>query len=142
MSCFAAVIDLEEGIASFANAGHPFPYLCRKADDKSLAELVPLISRGTRLGTREPLFGAATVEVRDGDLLVFYSDALVNARNSDDRPYGDRRLQHVLQRFVHAAGDRACAVIIEDALAYCDDNPIGDDLTVIVLRMRMPPRRY
>ncbi|MEM9491704.1 MAG: PP2C family protein-serine/threonine phosphatase, partial [Myxococcota bacterium] len=136
MSCFAAIIDLDSGIASFANAGHPFPYLVRRPDDGGLAELSALISRGTRLGTREPVLRAATIEVAEGDVLVFYSDALVDARNADNKRYGDRRLQHVLQRYVLGAGERACEVIIEDALAYCKDRPVEDDLTVVVLRLR------
>ena len=135
MSCFVALIDLDNGIASFANAGHPFPYRCRQVGEDNNAQLQTLISRGDRLGARAPELRASTIEIEEGDILVFYSDALVDARNSDGRRYGDRRLQTVLRRFVHAAGDRACEVIIADALAYCGKEPIADDLTLVVLRM-------
>ncbi|MCG8422183.1 MAG: SpoIIE family protein phosphatase [Proteobacteria bacterium] len=135
MSCFAAVIDLDANLVSFANAGHPFPYRCRQVPGRDRAELHALISRGTRLGTRKPVLRASTISAKEGDILVFYSDALVEAQNPEGRRYGDRRLQNVLQRFVHAAGDRACEVIIEDVLAYCGNQPLGDDLTLVVVRL-------
>lgn len=140
MSCFVALIDLDNGLASFANAGHPFPYRCRQVAGDNDAQLQTLISRGDRLGARAPELHASTIEVEDGDILVFYSDALVDARNTEGRRYGDRRLQTVLRRFVHTAGDRACEVIIEDALAYCGKEPIRDDLTLVVVRMERRPR--
>jgi serine phosphatase RsbU (regulator of sigma subunit) len=142
MSCFAALLDLDSRRLSFAGAGYPFPYLCRQHPaDPEVAELFPLISRGTPLGTVEPMLRAATIDVQEGDMIVFVSDAVAEAQDKRGRRYGERRLQHVLRRQLLPAGERACTVLLDDVLSHCGDRPIADDLIVVVVRVGKPEGR-
>lgn len=136
MSCFVAVFDTDGGEVTFANAGHPFPYVCRKADDANgKAVLSSLVSRGTVLGTRDPVLSTRTAKIAPDDVVVFYSDALVESRDADGQPYGDRRFQRLLRNYVRSAGERACEVIVEDARGHYGGEPIVDDVTLVVVRL-------
>jgi serine phosphatase RsbU (regulator of sigma subunit) len=136
MSCFVALLDPDSRRLSFASAGYPFPYLCRpSAADAEVAELFPLISRGTPLGTVEITLKTATIDVEEGDMIVFVSDAVVESQDRDGKRYGERRLQHVLRRYVLPAGEGACTVVLDDVLLHCGDRPIADDLIAVVLRV-------
>lgn len=137
MSCFAAVFDLERGEVSFANAGHPFPYRCRAVAGAGArtAELSALISRGTRLGTHERVLKHAKLDIRGGDVVVFYSDAVVEATNAEGRRYSERRLQRVLERYLLGACERACEIIVEDVMTYCGNRQPSDDITLVVVRL-------
>lgn len=142
MSCCVALFDRDDRRVTVANAGYPFPYLCRPAGPDGRAELKPLISRGTVLGSREPVFNAVTAPFEDGDVVVLASDALAAVRNPEGRPYGERRLQQVLERYVVPAEERACKVIFDDVLTHCGGGQPEDDLTVVVVRAparRRPP---
>jgi serine phosphatase RsbU (regulator of sigma subunit) len=140
MSCFAALFDVEHRQLSFASAGFPFPYLCRPShDDPEQAELHPLISRGTPLGTHEPTLKAATIEIEPGDLVVLVSDSIVESQNNDHKRYGERRLQHLLRQYALPAGDGACTMILEDVRSHCGDRPIADDLNVVVVSVAPEP---
>jgi phosphoserine phosphatase RsbU/P len=137
MSCFAAVIDADAGQVSFANAGHAFPYVVRRGrnGDDGRAELRSLVSRGTLLGTPAPRLVASSFELEPDDAIVFYSDSLVDSRSPTGEPYGERRFQRLLRRHVHAAGARACEVIMGDANAHYGEQPILDDITLVVVRL-------
>lgn len=136
MTSFAILFDWDSRRITYANGGHRFPYLVRPArDDSGTATLRPLVSRGTHLGVANPVINAATMEVEDGDLLVLFSDAAVEARNAQGKPYGDKRLQRVLERYIAGAGSRACKVILDDILSHCGDVMPEDDLTLVVMRL-------
>ncbi len=136
MSCFAAVFDLAAGQVNFANAGHPFPYLCRRADgDRRGDQLRALVSRGTPLGNDELVLTPGTLPLETEDVVVFHSDSVVELRNGKGQSYGDRRLQRVLRNRVRAAGSDACRLIFDDVLSHHGDRPIEDDINIIVVRL-------
>ena len=136
MTSFAILIDWDSRRVTYANGGHRFPYLVRpNKDGTGDAILRPLISRGTHLGVTDPVIQASTIDIEEGDYLVLFSDAAVEARNAAGKAYGDKRLQQVLKRYVPAAGNRACKVILDDILAHCGDKAPEDDLTLVVVRL-------
>jgi len=137
MSCFAAVVDPAEPSIEFVGAGHPFPYVCRRAEPgpRGNATLRALVSRGTPLGAAEPHLTVSSRRLADDDVLVLYSDSIVNSRNPEDESYGERRLQRVLRTRVRDAAGQACQVIIDDARAFYCDLPIDEDLNLVVLRL-------
>lgn len=138
MSCCAAIFDTDAGLVTFANAGHPFPYLCRRSDSgesDGRDRLRALVSRGTPLGGSEFVVSATTMTLAPDDVVVFFSDSLVDQTNSAGEPYGDRRLQKLLRNKVRAAGSNACQVILRDAMSHYGDREVDDDINVIVVRL-------
>lgn len=133
MSCFAAIFDPESRTVTFANAGHPFPYVCRARGDE--VELRSLVSRGTMLGAGELMVRASTFELEAEDLVVFFSDSLVAGRSPDGVSYGDRRLQRLLRSKVVQARDEATRIILDDALEFWGARELEDDLNLVVVRM-------
>jgi sigma-B regulation protein RsbU (phosphoserine phosphatase) len=126
MSCFAAVIDADEMAVTFANAGHPFPYLCRPG------ELRALVSRGMPLGVEaEPTIAVARMDLNPKDVIVLFTDALVESENAEGKRYGDRGLQRALRRRAAGAGARACHEIMDDALLHYGERPIREDITLV-----------
>jgi serine phosphatase RsbU (regulator of sigma subunit) len=132
MSLFAAVIDTDAMSVTFANAGHPFPYLVR-AD----GELRALVSRGMPLGVEaSPKIAVANLELRNGDVLVMCTDAVVESENAEGQRYGERRLQRALRRRVAGTGDRACGVLLDDAQMHYGDHPIREDITLVCVAIQ------
>jgi len=139
MSCFAALFDLEDRTVTFANAGHPFPYICRQpAEGQRIdrAQLRALVSRGTPLGSDELILSAARMDLEPDDVVVFFSDSVVDLLSPEGVPYGDRRLQRVLRSRVRGAGERACKVILDDAMTHYGNRAVDDDINLIVVRLQ------
>ena len=137
MSCFAALVDPDRMAVTFANAGHPFPYLCRAPEaggDRS--ELRALVSRGMPLGVeREPVIAVSELPLRERDVLVFYTDALVESEDDEGARYGDRKLQRALRTHAHRAGARIVEEVMGDARAHYGDHPIREDITLVCVRI-------
>lgn len=139
MSCFAALFDVEAGTVTYANAGHPFPYVCRQPDEGQRidrAQLRALVSRGTPLGSDELILSAAHMKLEPDDMVVFFSDSVVDLLSPEGVPYGDRRLQRVLRTRVRGADERACRVILDDALSHYGNREMDDDINLIVVRLQ------
>ncbi len=133
MSCFAAIFDGDE--VSFANAGYPYPYLCRRGDGDE-DSLHALIARGTRLGTVGAAKSSAlSMALEVDDVVLFYSDAVVDAASPSGERYGEERLEQLLREQGRVAGERLCRRLIDDVMAHCGDQVIADDLTLVAVHL-------
>lgn len=134
MSCFAAIFDPENRRVTFANAGHPFPYVCRRPANGGPPTLRSLVSRGTPLGTEPLVLSASTFELEPGDTVFFYSDSVVEIRGPEGEVYGDRRLQRLLKARA-AGGDLAVQSVLGDVMDFLGDRGADDDLNLISVRV-------
>ena len=138
MTLLCAVLDSEAHTLTVTSAGHP-PVLRYDSQGRRFDEIgrgaPPL---GTFLGadyTEERLAVAA------GDLLVFYTDGLVEARNAQGQDYGDARLQRAVARAVDSRTAREVRdSILGDLSNFKGDEEQADDITVVVVRLRWPAR--
>lgn len=80
-SVIAGYYDAATRTLTWAQAGHPPPVLVRAASARALDPPC-----GILLGASSSAYGAATTQLQGGDLLLLYSDGLVERR---DRPLED-----------------------------------------------------
>lgn len=136
MTCFATLVDPAAGTVTYANAGHVIPYLCR-ATGTGACDLEVLVSRGNPLGAGHVAdFRAESRTIREGDLLIWYTDGLVECTNGTRTQFGDRRMQRLLRK----AGPVSDPRLIRDQLvraahAFMDGHPPDDDITLVVARI-------
>jgi len=120
------------GEVEIASAGH-WPALVLRHDC-----VEPVGATGLALGLFcVSEYESVTLTLSSGDLLVFYSDGLCEARGPGGDEYGVERLTARLERLA-AAGERGPARVIaaclEDLVAFRAGVALGDDLTVMVVR--------
>ncbi len=137
MTCFATLLDPANGKVTYANAGHVAPYVCRKAKGGGI-ELGALVARGNPLGAGDKgPHKARHKELVSGDILVWYTDGIVECTNSDQNQFGDRRMQRLLrkldQREPNARGVRDH--IVRAVAAFQAGQPPDDDITLVVARV-------
>lgn len=111
-----------------ANAGHPYPFVLRSNGDVAEVKV-----EGTLLG----LVPGITVEEREvalapGDLMVCYTDGVIEARAPDGEMFGTEGLARALPR---CAGGNAASVARRIELAVLEHQAGGppDDTAIIVL---------
>lgn len=132
---FCCILDTRDHTLTYCNAGHEFPF--HLGGQESPARLGV---GGVVLGAFEDFaYRQETVPVADGDLLVAYSDGVVDAENTAGQPFTDARLQEVLA----ACRDEPARTIAESVLRSVADHvgtaPPLDDMTVMVLKRRECP---
>jgi serine phosphatase RsbU (regulator of sigma subunit) len=129
VTAFYAVLNPTNSAVTCLNAGHNPVYWFR-ADGG-----VETIGRtGLPLGTFEELeWDTRTLEFQRGDVMVLYTDGLVEARNADRDQFGVQRLEEV----VKAHTGRGAQAILDALLAAVqrfagEDEPQFDDITLVV----------
>jgi serine phosphatase RsbU (regulator of sigma subunit) len=139
MTCFASIVDLRTRTITYANAGHNFPYLYRQRPDVQAGEneFTVLMSRGNRLGDLpESSYTESAQQLRQGDVLVFYTDGIVECENSSDEEYGEKRFRGSIRA---AAGLPPAAMrdgIVAAAAQFYGDRQRKDDITLVVARVQ------
>jgi serine phosphatase RsbU (regulator of sigma subunit) len=144
MSCFAALIDPRNGFMVYANAAHKFPYVMHMSDERVLVDANVLATADAPLGNRgnTPAIKQHQLRLRPGDVLVCFSDGLVDRANPTGKSFGDRRLHDSLLHCVLGHEDDALLMLRDQVLDLVEDFSEGqvalDDETLVVC-MYDPP---
>jgi len=134
MTCFASIIDTKARTITYANAGHNFPYLFRASEGKG--EFGSLMIRGNRLGDdRDSRYEAKTTELVAGDVIVWYTDGIVECENETGEEYGEKRFRASVRKAAALDAGEMRDAIVADATSFFAAAPRKDDITMIVGRI-------
>lgn len=130
-------IDVAAGELGFSGAGHPKPLLVRAAD----AAVVPLENAEARqqpaLGLfDQPEYKMAKVPVRAGDMLLLYTDGLIEIENDAGEWFDNDRLIAAVQR--HAAAQRVadlCDGVLNDVREFAKTDVFEDDVCLLGIKI-------
>jgi serine phosphatase RsbU (regulator of sigma subunit) len=125
---FYALLDVDNGVLRYTNAGHNPPLLLRASGEvRKLEGGGPVFAR---LMSGSPY---ATFEERfvPGDTLILFTDGVTEARDRSEEEFGEARLVAIGQRGGTAAS--LVASITESVQAFCS-GAAQDDLTLVVVR--------
>jgi len=135
MTCFASIFDPHKRTITYANAGHNFPYLYRTGAD-GRGEFGSLMIRGNRLGDdRNSRYEAKTTELFPGDIVVWYTDGIVECENAAGDEYGEKRFRASVRRAAQLDAGQMRDAIVTDATSFFAQTPRKDDITMIVGRI-------
>jgi serine phosphatase RsbU (regulator of sigma subunit) len=132
-SMFWCVYDPALRSLRYVNAGHCPPFLI--GGGGATGEFVRLRDGGPVFGLLpQATYAATTVEVAPGDLLILYSDGLVEAASAAGAEYGEDRLAELLRRHSGQTPAEIREAILESLKAFSPAGPAQDDLTFVLLR--------
>lgn len=138
VSVFYGELELS-GIFIYVNAGHPPPFHLSTAGDVRFLE-----EGGAVLGpVADATYERGFVRMQPGDLLVFYTDGMIEAipagaeEGDPDAEYGVERLIALARELRARPAKEIAEALLADVEAYCGDAPAQDDRTVLVVRF--PP---
>ena len=131
VTCFYAILDPKNGSLKYANAGHDLPYLNRSGDD----DAEELRARGMPLGLMpEMSYEEGEVSLREGNCILFYSDGLVEAHDSQGEMFGFPRLRALVAQpgeEKRSLGD----YLLEELYTFVGEGwEQEDDITLLTLR--------
>ena len=71
-----------------------------------------------------------------GDVIVLYTDGIIEATNADKEEFGFDRLKHVVEAHAHEAPNMIQKALIQSLYDFCDGTPLDDDYTAFIIKFR------
>ena len=119
------------GLLRYTNAGHPPPFLFRTSSDTFLQ----LDAEGLIIGVnKEVQFEERSLDIEPGDLLLLYTDGIIEAEGPGGELFGSRRLQTVISREYRKPACEIIAAILAAVRAFSGVNSYKDDISMLVLK--------
>ena len=131
------LIDYQAGGFSFARAGH-----CHTLYYHSIKEEVSYFrTEGLGLGIIRDAGYEKHVKTQfwdynPGDVMVIYTDGIVEARDGSGNEYGEERLRLMLEACFYQSAEEINAHIRHDVQLFSQGLPLHDDQTLLVIKFK------
>jgi sigma-B regulation protein RsbU (phosphoserine phosphatase) len=126
---YFAMYDEAQHALTYTNAGHLSPLLVR---DGHVSLLEPT---GTVVGAFPfAVYQEKTVTLEHGDMLVAYTDGLVEPENAYGEMYGEERLTELLLKYTRTDSSEIIARAMEAVVQWTGSSELQDDMTMVVAR--------
>jgi serine phosphatase RsbU (regulator of sigma subunit) len=129
-SMFLANLDPNTGLVRYCSAGHPPAFLLR-----ANGELEKLSEGGLLLGVLpDAAYVSGSFELRARDVLMFYSDGIIESRNSGEDEFGYARLEAQLRRAQTDSADALLFSVLGAVQDFASSQSLIDDMSLVVVR--------
>jgi hypothetical protein len=132
-SMFWSYYDAEAQRLHYINAGHCPPLLVRTSEGS--LEVRQLDEGGPVLGLlADARYRQVEQSLEPGDLLILYSDGIVEAANADGEEFGDERLREAVEQCPSLTPDCIRDEIVQAVRSFIGRVPPHDDLTILAVQ--------
>jgi sigma-B regulation protein RsbU (phosphoserine phosphatase) len=129
-SLFLAKLDPFTGTLDYSSAGHPPALLLRASGEmESLSEGGPLLAV-----VPSASFTQGRMKLHPGDVLMAYSDGVLDSSNDAGDYFGLERLKRQLRQAANSSADTALFSILGAVQDFAHGRPLEDDLSLVVVR--------
>ena len=126
-----AVLDEDKKRIDYANGGQPYPVLKRGE------EIIEIESSDLPLGSMKKVeYESVNFDLNAGDILIFHTDGLIEALNTDEEMYGTERLTESVSKIPDSStATEVIQSIVEDVRIFVGEAEQYDDMTIVVVKI-------
>jgi len=125
------VLDIKNKIFTFSNAGHNPPILRREE-----GTIEYLTEGGVALGILQNHdYKEMVLGLNPGDLILFYTDGVTEAKNKAGEEFGTKRLEEILLENYALKARQIQDKIYQEIKEFTENKPGQDDFTMIVIKV-------
>ena len=136
VSIIYAVWDDTRRTLQIANSGLPRPVYCHDG------KLEIIEATGLPLGLFDDAdYDEFTFRAKPGDLFVFFSDGILDARNKSGDMFGRKRVEEIVARCADKPADWVVDSLFKAVLDHAAGEDPFDDQTVVALRVKGAPAK-
>jgi sigma-B regulation protein RsbU (phosphoserine phosphatase) len=134
VTAFYAILSPNSGDVVYVNAGHMPSVLVHGADGST----EELRTHGMALGVLPDIhFDDRSVHVAPGDVLVFYTDGVIESSDMQQRMFGRERLLEVVAAHRTEPAEQLVHSIDQTIAAFVGDTPQFDDFTLVIAKRQV-----
>jgi serine phosphatase RsbU (regulator of sigma subunit) len=129
-SLFLANLNPETSKLDYCSAGHPPAFLLRANGD-----LESLTDGGLLLGAIEDAkYARGLIQMNSGDMLLVYSDGIIESRNQSGEEFSYARLESQLRSAQTESADAVLFSVLGAVQDFAAARPLEDDMSLVVVR--------
>jgi serine phosphatase RsbU (regulator of sigma subunit) len=130
---FYALYDPQEKKITYSSAGHPPPILLSDQGD----EVKVLIDTDLVMGIMEDKqYRDSQMSVKSGDILIIFSDGVVEAFDPEDQMYEEKRLIKTVQENFQLSANDIVQKTCKSIKDFTRKRPLTDELTLTIARFK------
>ncbi|RTQ49256.1 serine/threonine protein phosphatase [Hymenobacter gummosus] len=131
------IVDYKERGFAFARAGHCHTLYYNAITEETFYFQTEGLGLGIiRDASYEKRIKNMYYDYNPGDVMVMYTDGIVEARNAQDEEYGEDRLRKLLERSHYLEAEEIKQSIIRDLEQFSRGLPPFDDQTLLVIKFK------
>jgi len=131
ITLFMGLYDKVTSDLTYVNAGHYPPLLFSK---KTIPQ--KLTSKGVGIGEGPFEYQAEKIRIERGDLLLLYTDGVIEAVNENGEIFGEKRLLQIVSDKLNQNCESIQDEITLRILDHCNDCPLKDDFTLFIIKRK------
>jgi sigma-B regulation protein RsbU (phosphoserine phosphatase) len=129
-----AVLNIEDKTVSLCSAGQTQPILLSAQSGE--AELIETVGDAFPLGIIDDAdYQETLIRLHRGDILIFYTDGVVEAMNKKEEMYGFDRFLEKIKELRSVDAYPLLEKIIDDINAFVGKAEQHDDLTIVIIKV-------
>lgn len=133
VTLFYGILDSKKMSFTYVNAGHNPPILLNEATK----DIVLLKAKGIALGAIEEVeLQEVEVKLRQGDIVILYTDGVTEAMNERNEQFGLERLTKVVNHNRESPAQDIIKKIENEINSFVKNQPQFDDLTIMILKTK------
>ena len=135
---FVAILDLSSLTLHYVNAGHNPPLFFRKWTLLRRPSSTEVLDKG---GPPLGMFPATQYVcgrtlLQEGDVLVLYTDGVLDALNMEQEQFGEERLRDVIRSSQFLTATEICQSVVSRLDTFTAGSPQWDDVTLVVVKVK------
>lgn len=125
--------DMKTGTLVYSSAGHNPLVVYRKNSD----EIELCGTKGVAIGfMADYLYKEKAISLYEGDIVVFYTDGIIEAENENKKMFGIERLQDIVFENSKLSAEELKEKILSGILEFRKDYEQVDDITFVILKCK------
>jgi serine phosphatase RsbU (regulator of sigma subunit) len=134
VALFYGIIDAKQRKLYYTNAGQTMPYLWRQGT----VAFLPQATDTDRfpLGiVKNTVYEQLSFDLQPGDVLVFYTDGIVDEMNGHYESYGFERLSNSIDKYAARTPEEMVDGIVSEMTNYTGNPKFQDDVTLVIVKI-------
>jgi sigma-B regulation protein RsbU (phosphoserine phosphatase) len=121
----------KRGLCVYVNAGHnaPFHYISKTGEVEALGSTGPVLGPSANQN-----YKTDSIYMDKDDILVLYTDGLVEAANSEFKFFGEEKLIEIIKKYKSMSAKEICQKILQDVITFNVNGKYSDDKTIVVIK--------
>ena len=138
LTAFVSVYNVKTREYSYTNASHLEVLKVPKKEEITKADITPLLdAKGPRLGeSNDSSYSYETIKLQPGELLIYMTDGITEAENSEGKQWGLRKLLKILMTYGQNTSKQIRDTIVSVVYEHRGHDSFDDDLTLICLEVK------